>query len=95
MFGERLSIYVCASFPFSFDGGMWDLFVFVPDYYFSSILYDNLAFSRLKSLKSGLLSILFSPITLDDSRNTIHDFATISFHFCQFSAAFNEWQNKF
>ena len=53
MFRERLSVYVCASFLFGFDGRMWDLFVFVPDSYFSSILYDNLAFSRLKSLKMG------------------------------------------
>ena len=26
---ERLLNYVCASFPFSYDDGMWDLFVLV------------------------------------------------------------------
>ena len=24
---------VCASFPFGFESGMWDLIVIVPDYY--------------------------------------------------------------
>ena len=27
-------VCVCASFPFGFEGRMWDLIVFVPDYYF-------------------------------------------------------------
>ena len=27
---ERLSVYVCTSFPFGFGGGTWDLIVLVP-----------------------------------------------------------------
>ena len=41
VFRERLSIFMCASFPFGFEGGMWGLIVLVPDHclslYFSSI----------------------------------------------------------
>ena len=29
---ERLSICVCPSFPFGFEGGMWDLIVLIPDH---------------------------------------------------------------
>ena len=29
---EHLSICMCASFPFGFDGGMWDLIVIVSDH---------------------------------------------------------------
>ena len=32
VFLEHLSVCVCASFPFSFEGGMWDLIVLIPDY---------------------------------------------------------------
>ena len=32
VFSERLTICVCASFPFGFGGGMWDLIVVVPDH---------------------------------------------------------------
>ena len=31
VFRERLSACVCASFPFGFDGRMWDLIVLVPE----------------------------------------------------------------
>ena len=33
-FRKRLSVCVCASFPFGFEGGMWDLnlIVLVPDH---------------------------------------------------------------
>ena len=31
IFRERLSICMYASFPFSFEGGMWDLIVLDPD----------------------------------------------------------------
>ena len=31
-FRELLSIYVCTSFPFGFEGGMWDLIVIIPDH---------------------------------------------------------------
>ena len=27
--------FLCASFPFGFKGGMWDLIVLVPDHYLS------------------------------------------------------------
>ena len=30
VFRECLSVCVCASFPFGFKGGMWDLIVLVP-----------------------------------------------------------------
>ena len=36
---ERLSVSVCASFPFDFEDGMWDLVVLVPDHRLSFILY--------------------------------------------------------
>ena len=32
VFCERLSICVCPSFPFGFDGGMGDLIVLIPDH---------------------------------------------------------------
>ena len=38
VFRERLSICVCASFPFGFEGWMWDLIVLVPDHCLSSYL---------------------------------------------------------
>ena len=34
VFRERLSVCVCASFPFGFEGGMWELIVLVPGHYF-------------------------------------------------------------
>ena len=30
-FREHISIFVCPSFPFGFEGGMWDLIVLTPD----------------------------------------------------------------
>ena len=35
VFRERVSICVCASFPFDFEGGMWDLIVLIPKHLFS------------------------------------------------------------
>ena len=35
---ESLSICMCASFSFGFDGGMWDLIVLVPDHCLSFTL---------------------------------------------------------
>ena len=32
IFHERLSVCVCASFSFGFEGKMWDLIVLVPDH---------------------------------------------------------------
>ena len=32
VFRERLSICVCPSFPFDFEGGMWDLIAVIPDH---------------------------------------------------------------
>ena len=32
VFRERLSMFVCASFSFGFEGGMWVLIVLVPDH---------------------------------------------------------------
>ena len=31
IFRERLSFFVCVSFPFDFEGRMWDLIVVIPD----------------------------------------------------------------
>ena len=46
---ERLSVCVCVSFPFGFEGGMWDLIVLIPDrcvsVYFATILFHLLLFS--------------------------------------------------
>ena len=36
VYRECLSIRLCASFPFGFEGGMWDLIVLIPDYCFSN-----------------------------------------------------------
>ena len=32
VFHERFSVCVSPSFPLGFEGGMWDLIVFVPDF---------------------------------------------------------------
>ena len=29
---------MCASFPFAFEGGMWDLIILVPDHFLSPVL---------------------------------------------------------
>ena len=43
VFSEGLSVCLCASFPFGFEGGMWDLIVLIPDYflviYFTQYLF--------------------------------------------------------
>ena len=35
VFYKRLSICVYTSFPFGFEGGMWDLIILVPDHFLS------------------------------------------------------------
>ena len=35
VFGERLSVYVCASFPVGYESRMWDLIVLVKGHWFS------------------------------------------------------------
>ena len=46
VFRERLSVCLFASFPYGFEGGMWDLIVFIPDdrlsFYFDSFNFINL-----------------------------------------------------
>ena len=44
VFRERLSVFVCPSFPFDVEGGIWDLIVLIPDNcrYFFSFSYFNL-----------------------------------------------------
>ena len=32
-------VFVCPSFPFGFEGGMWDLILFVPDHFTFYLLY--------------------------------------------------------
>ena len=39
VFRDCLSVCVCASFPYGFLGGMWDLTLLVPDY---CILFFNI-----------------------------------------------------
>ena len=40
-FRERLSVCVCSSFSFSFEGGMWDLIVVIPDHCLSIYFTKN------------------------------------------------------
>ena len=44
VFRERLSICICASFPFGFEGRVWDLIVLVPrvPHYCLSIYFISL-----------------------------------------------------
>ena len=35
-------IFVCASFPIGFEGGIWGLIVFVPDHYLSFYFASNI-----------------------------------------------------
>ena len=32
-FRDRVSVCICASFPFGFEGRIWNLIVLVPDYF--------------------------------------------------------------
>ena len=45
VFRERLSIFVCLSFPFGFEDGMWDLIILIPDHslsiYFIESVHDQ------------------------------------------------------
>ena len=45
VFRKRLSIFVCLSFPFGFEGGMWDLIILIPDHclsiYFIESVHDQ------------------------------------------------------
>ena len=50
VFREHLSVWICASFPFDFEVGMWDLIVLIPDRCFSIFLYRSM---------SALFSLLF------------------------------------
>ena len=41
---ERLLIFAYTSFPFGFEGGVWDLIILVPDhlyFYFETLLMTN------------------------------------------------------
>ena len=51
VFREHLSVWICASFPFDFEVGMWDLIVLIPDRCFSFL-------SRLRS-RSETYVLLF------------------------------------
>ena len=41
VFRERLSVCMCASFPFGFEDGMWDVIVFVADHCLSFYFVFN------------------------------------------------------
>ena len=53
VFRERLSICVCVSFPFRFEGGIWDSTVLIPNhclsFYFSSSRHANKSSKKLYS----------------------------------------------
>ena len=38
-----INLCVCAFFPFDFEGGMWDLFVFIPVHCLPTFTLQNLA----------------------------------------------------
>ena len=46
VFRECLSVYAFASFPYGFEGGMWDMIIFIPDhrlsFYFMSFNFISL-----------------------------------------------------
>ena len=48
-FRESLSIVACASFPFGFESGMWDLIVLVPDHCLSFLLFKAAQAARRQS----------------------------------------------
>ena len=62
VFPERLLICVRASFPFGFNGGMWDLIVLVPDhclcffFFFFFFFYFYLLIEEFKPSKSSIVS---------------------------------------
>ena len=58
VFRERLSICVCASFPFGFEGGMWDFIVLVPDHCLSfdfSVFRQTIPISYCTVVKCEIL----------------------------------------
>ena len=61
LFRSCFWLCVCVSFPFGFEGGIWDLIVLIPDYYLSSYFsYTSVAkhLSVSLSLNANLLCIL-------------------------------------
>ena len=53
VFHERLSfLCVCPSFPFGFEGGMWDLLVLIPDHCLS-IYFPFAGTKGILLLKNG------------------------------------------
>ena len=47
LYRERLSIYICASFPYGFKGEMWDLIVLVPGHCLSFDSDDSVSVQHL------------------------------------------------
>ena len=45
VFCECFSVCMCASFPFSFEGRMWELIVLVPDYCLSIVFVSIRTYS--------------------------------------------------
>ena len=50
---ERLSIFVCASFPFGFEGQTWDLIILVPEHCLF-FFFECVTYFRWKGLKHNL-----------------------------------------
>ena len=72
VFRGRLSICMCASFPYGFEGGMWDLMELVPDHCLSSdgwqlrILVQNNSWGKVgMSLSPTLFNIFLEKIRCD------------------------------
>ena len=48
-----VKFYVCTSFPFGIEGGMWDVIVLIPDYY-RSIYFVILTLTSYKHLFNSM-----------------------------------------
>ena len=59
---ECLSVCVCASFPFGFEGGIWDLIVLILDHCLSIYLKGNLPGTY--RISSVIRRIFFSSKTI-------------------------------
>ena len=54
VFRECYQFFVCRSFPFGFEGGLWNVIVFIPDHCFS--IYFTTGLSSSIYFTTGLSS---------------------------------------
>ena len=62
VFHRRVSICVCSSFPFGFEGRMWDLVVLIPDclsIYLLQVVQEG--FQQAATLNQRLISVDLKP----------------------------------